>query len=108
MALSLAGPSLAADLFVSGGYCAYVQDSALMRIDSNARLSDEVVRLMNESIAVSESLRWIYSRSQAFTWASEAKVACGKAYGYLRNDYRDAEYISKCDCFHSRMLRYMY
>ncbi|WP_305988304.1 hypothetical protein [Roseibium sp. MMSF_3544] len=96
----------AADL--GGGYCQLVQPSQLMTIESNSQLSDEVVRLMTEAVNVADDDRWIDSTSPAFTWASEAKVACGKAYGYLRTNTRDAENINKCECFHQRMVSYMY
>ena len=38
-----------------------------------------------------------------YTWASEAKVACGIAIGYLRSGIKDAETIAKCDDFYQRM-----
>ncbi len=81
--------------------------STLLGQENNAALSDEVVRLMNEAVGVAEDPRWISSRQPAFTWASEAKVACGKAYGYLKASYRDEDSINRCECFHSRMLHYM-
>lgn len=96
----------AADL---GGYaqCTLATDSTLTSQPSNAALSDEVVRLMNEAVGVADDIRWIESRKPAFIWASEAKVACGKAYGYLKASYRDEDLLNKCECFHSRMLQYM-
>lgn len=106
--LAVVMPARAADLLGSGQMCALVGPSPLLAIDSNAELSDEVVRRMNEAVSVADSDRWIDSRRPAFTWASEAKVACGKAYGYLRNAYRDDDTINKCDCYHSRMIGYMY
>ena len=96
----------AADL--GGDLCRLVKPSQLLQIDDNGQLTDEVVRLMSEAVNVADSDEWISSRSPAFTWASEAKVACGKAYGYLQNDYRDEDYLNKCECFHQRMQSYMY
>lgn len=99
----------AADL-AEGSYvqqCTLATGSNLLGEQSNAALSDEVVRLMNEAVGVADDPRWISSRQLAFTWASETKVACGKAYGYLRASYRDEDSINKCGCFHSRMLQYM-
>jgi hypothetical protein len=72
-----------------------------------AELKSEVVRLMDESVAVADSSEWINSSRPVFVWASEAKVACGKAYGYLRTNYKDEDTINKCECFHSRMVEYM-
>lgn len=103
-----AGPGWAADLLTyGGGQCVFVGSSDLMSIPTNAGLTEAVVLKMDEAIAVAASEEWIFSPRPAFLWASEAKVACGKAYGYLKNAYRDEEYINKCDCFHSRMLQYM-
>ena len=88
-------------------YCRMAGPSNLLMIENDARLTQEVVRLMDESVAVATSETWIYSTRPAFVWASEAKVACGKAYGYLKSSYRDEDTISKCECFHSRMIEYM-
>jgi hypothetical protein len=97
----------AADLGVGGGQCALATSSTLMSEPSDAVLTQNVVRLMNEAVGVADDARWINSRRPAFTWASEAKVACGKAYGYLKASYRDEDTINKCECFHSRMVQYM-
>jgi hypothetical protein len=81
--------------------------TSLIKRRWNTALKEEVVRLMEEAVAVANSDEWIYSSRPAFVWASEAKVACGKAYGYLKTSYRDEDYINKCECFHSRMVEYM-
>ena len=87
--------------------CRLVKPSALLQIAENAQLSDEVVKLMTEAVNVADDNRYVASTRHAFTWASETKVACGKAFGYLQNKIRDEEYINKCECFHSRMRQYM-
>jgi hypothetical protein len=103
------GQSAGADLAyeVAVKYCRVAGTSNLVLTDSDTALKDEVVRLMDEAVAVANSNKWINSSRPAFVWASEAKVACGKAYGYLKTSYRDEEYINKCECFHSRMVEYM-
>jgi hypothetical protein len=98
----------AADLFGAPDLCPIVKPAHLLTIESNAKLTDEVVRMMTEAVNVADSSSWIDSQRHAFTWASEAKVACGKAYGYLRNNYRDDDYLNKCECFYQRMQQYMY
>ncbi|MBN7775102.1 hypothetical protein LC061_12345 [Nitratireductor aquimarinus] len=103
----LAGEAQSADLF-TGDYCPVAGNAKLLTIENNATLTNEVVRLMDEAVAVADSPQWINSGRPAFVWASEAKVACGKAYGYLQSAYRDEDYLNKCECFHSRMVRYMY
>jgi hypothetical protein len=89
------------------GYCYMAGSSNLLLTEDRATLTSEVVRLMDEAVAVANSSEWIYSSRPAFVWASEAKVACGKAYGYLKSNYRDEDYLNKCECFHSRMVEYM-
>lgn len=89
------------------GQCRLVQPSALLSITEDAQLSEEVVKLMTEAVNVAENNRYVASTRHAFTWASETKVACGKAFGYLKNKLRDEEYLNKCECFHSRMRQYM-
>jgi hypothetical protein len=96
-----------ADLYVDTSYCALASSSELISIPENSKLESEVIRLMDESVAVADSSEWVNSSRPAFVWASEAKVACGKAYGYLQSSYRDEEYINKCECFHERMVQYM-
>jgi hypothetical protein len=104
--LALSSPAHAADL--SGGQCTLVQPSQWLTIENDSALTDEVHRLMTEAINVADSEAWIYFERPAFVWASEAKVACGKAYGYLRYSVRDEDYLNKCECFHQRMRQYMY
>lgn len=98
----------AADLGVGSAQCVLSTSSTLISEPNDAALTQNIVQLMNEAVGVADDARWINSRQPAFTWASEAKVACGKAYGYLKASYRDEDTINKCECFHSRMVQYMY
>ncbi len=108
-AVAFAGQAIAADLSTmpDADYCAVAGTSNLVLTENMTELRGEVVRLMDESVAVAKSNEWIYSSRPVFVWASEAKVACGKAYGYLRTNYKDEDTINKCECFHARMLQYM-
>ncbi|BCJ90240.1 hypothetical protein IZ6_09750 [Terrihabitans soli] len=114
----------AAALLVAAGAAAYAADISdtqapvggqclagapvVLTSTSDGALRVEVTKLMDEAVAVAESPEWVASPRPVFLWASEAKVACGKAYGYLRSGYQDAEYLYKCECFHSRMISYMH
>jgi len=89
------------------GYCLQAENAQLLSIPDNARLSTEVVRLMDHAVAVAEDSRWVNSSRPVFVWASEAKAACGIAYGYLKTEHRDDEFLNKCECFHERMVQYM-
>ena len=103
------GQALSADMIgeTTPDYCAVVSTSNLLMTDDDAQLTSEIVRLMDEAVLVAKSDEAINSSRPVFVWASEAKVACGKAYGYMQTNFRDEDYINKCECFHSRMLEYM-
>ncbi|MBZ9995278.1 MULTISPECIES: hypothetical protein [unclassified Mesorhizobium] len=108
--LFLAGSSgYAADIIggSTADYCRTVGTSNLVLTENTVDLTTQVVKLMDESSAVASSPEWINSSRPVFVWASEAKVACGKAYGYLKTNYRDEDYLNKCECFHDRMVEYM-
>ncbi|MDW6026637.1 hypothetical protein SAZ10_33245 [Mesorhizobium sp. BAC0120] len=104
------GPALAADVIVAEQppYCADHQSIALLVDNDVVSLKQEVARLMDEAIAVSNDQRWIYSSRPVFVWANEAKYSCGKAYGYLKASYRDEQNLNNCGCAYSRMQSYMH
>lgn len=91
----------------TGEYCRTVGTSNLILEENMSTLKTEVVRLMDEAVAAAKSEQWVHSSRPVFVWASEAKVACGMAYGYLKSNYRDEDTLNKCECFHDRMLEYM-
>ncbi|MER8439638.1 hypothetical protein NKH36_30605 [Mesorhizobium sp. M1312] len=107
--LAVGSTGYAADIIEapSVDYCRVVGTSNLVQTDNIVDLKNQVVQLMDESVAVANSSEWIHSSRPVFVWASEAKVACGKAYGYLKTNYRDEDYLNKCECFHDRMVEYM-
>jgi hypothetical protein len=106
---SAVGPALAADVIVAEQppYCADHQSTALLVENDVVTLKQEVARLMDEAIAVSNDQRWIYSSRPVFVWANEAKYSCGKAYGYLKASYRDEQNLNNCGCAYSRMQSFM-
>lgn len=89
------------------GYCTQAMGGQLMSITDNATLTAEVTQRMDHAVQVAEDPRWVNSARPAFTWANETKAACGIAFGYLKTQYRDDEFVSKCECFHERMVQYM-
>jgi hypothetical protein len=105
-----AGTAFAADIIRGMNpvpSCSAESPSSLVATASDAELRGEIVDRMDQSVAASESDRWIHSSRPVFLWANEAKAACGIAYGYLKTSYRDEESIGKCGCFYDRMRRYM-
>lgn len=107
--LAFAGQAVAADLIdvPTASYCRLATTSDLALNENIGEVKTEVVRMMDEAVAAANSSQWLDSSRPVFVWASEAKVACGKAYGYLKTNYRDEDYLNKCECFHSRMVEYM-
>lgn len=89
------------------GQCTQAFSGQLMSITDNATLTSEVTRRMDHAVQVAEDPRWVNSSRPAFTWANETKAACGIAFGYLKTQHRDDEFVSKCECFHERMVEYM-
>ncbi|KRB32881.1 hypothetical protein ASD99_19445 [Mesorhizobium sp. Root695] len=108
--LAVGSTGYAADIIdgPTGDYCRVVGTSNLVLNDNIVDLREQVVKLMDESVAVANNSEWIHSSRPVFVWASEAKVACGKAYGYLKTNYKDEDYLNKCECFHDRMVEYMH
>jgi hypothetical protein len=88
-------------------YCVTASTSNLLMMDDNGQLTSEIVRLMDQAILVVKSDEAINLSRPVYIWAMETKAACGKAYGYMQTNYRDEDYINKCECFHSRMVEYM-
>lgn len=81
-------------------------------------LIDAVRTRLDEAIDIAGRRKTRYTAGGAashinplFLWAKEAKISCGKAYGFLRKKiFRlrqgDADLLQKCECFHSRMVYY--
>ncbi|TPJ89466.1 hypothetical protein FJ434_08480 [Mesorhizobium sp. B2-5-13] len=107
--LTAGSAGFAADIIEgpTADYCRTVGTSNLVLTDNTVDLTKQVVKLMDESVAVANSPEWIHSSRPVFVWASEAKVACGMAYGYLKTNYKDEDTLNKCECFHDRMVEYM-
>ncbi|ESY71293.1 hypothetical protein NKJ90_32545 [Mesorhizobium sp. M0051] len=108
--LAVGSTSFAADIIEGPtvDYCRTVGTSNLVLTDNIVDLRVQVVKLMDESVAAANSSEWINSSRPVFVWASEAKVACGMAYGYLKTNYKDEDTLNKCECFHDRMVEYMH
>ena len=103
--------STAADLGGSGAYagdtCFLMRRSPLLDLASADQMEGEVEKRYAHALEVSLADTTIANRSPRFAWSNEAKVACGKAIGYFRGREINEEMISKCDCFHGRMLSFM-
>jgi len=101
-----ASPAMAADFtqptVEGGGQCLRAFRSPMLDLPEDQIVS-EVGGKYEHALEVSERRSVVYNQSQLFTWASEAKVSCAKAVGFLKSGEVNEEQVSQCDCFYSRM-----
>lgn len=102
--------ALAADLtyYEQHSQCIAASAAAYPASTDLRSLRDEVGRLMDEAAGASRSDRWTGSRRPVFVRANEAKVACGKALGYLKAGMSEDTELARYACFHARMSHYMH
>ena len=106
-ALSLTSlPAMAADFtqphVEGGGQCLRAFRSPILDLPPD-EIRTDVSGKYEHALEVSEKRSVIFSQSQLFTWANEAKVSCAKAVGFMKSGEVNGEQISQCDCFYSRM-----
>ena len=77
--------------------------SPILDRNSVPEIRSEVEQRYQAALAATQSREIIAANDPRFTWASEAKVACGIAIGYLKTNTIDEENINKCDEFARRM-----
>ena len=66
-------------------------------------MRSEVEQRYNAAVAMTRSPEVVRANDVRFTWASEAKVACGIAIGFLKSGTVDEDSIDKCDYYSMRM-----
>lgn len=88
-------------------YCFLMRRSPILELASVADMRAAVEERYEHALDVSLTERVIYSRRPVFPWAVEAKAACGRAIGYFKGREVNVEMISKCDCYHGRMLSHL-
>ena len=86
---------------VPGG--AMAQDSALMSL-GKSELRGEIESRYQTALAATLSEAVQKSINSQYYWASEAKVQCGIAMGFLKSGTKDADSIGKCEKFALRMI----
>ena len=87
--------------------CFLLRRSPILNMSSVSDMRAAVEQRYERSVDVSIARRTIYSRRAVFAWASETKVACGKAIGYFKGREVNVVMISKCDCYHGRMVAHL-
>lgn len=82
---------------------AMAQDSALMSL-GKAELRGEIESRYQNALAATLSEAVLESTDSQYYWASETKVQCGIAIGFLKSGTKDPDSIGKCEKFALRMV----
>ncbi len=107
MGIALPAGAMAADLTGAYAQCVAAENADLIQIENRSVLQEQIDQRFIHSVEVSASEEYISSTRPTFIWASETKIACGKAIGYLKSNTIDPQYINKCECFYDRMVQYL-
>jgi OOP family OmpA-OmpF porin len=70
---------------------------------SVSQLRTEVKSRYNAALALSTNGSVIAQNSAVHTWASDAKVQCGIALGFLKSSTKDADSLRRCDFAYTMM-----
>lgn len=68
-------------------------------------LKTEVKSRYDAALALTTDQTVVAANSANYAWASEAKVQCGIALGFLKSNTRDAESLRRCDFAYGMMTR---
>ncbi|MBJ7438892.1 MAG: OmpA family protein [Sphingopyxis sp.] len=66
-------------------------------------LRGEVQSRYDAALAMTVDPAVVAANSNAYTWASEAKVQCGIALGFLKSNTKDSESLRRCDFAYGMM-----
>ncbi|MES2781480.1 MAG: OmpA family protein [Pseudomonadota bacterium] len=98
--------SLIQALVAGTAICAAFPASAQMVDLTSMEVRDlrpEVERRYNEALAATTNPAVLASLGSNYMYASEAKVWCGIATGFLKNSIRDKESLTRCEKYHRLM-----
>jgi OOP family OmpA-OmpF porin len=90
--------------FVQPGSIAFAQSAALADLPTG-QLRGEVQSRYDAALTRTNDQSVVAANNNIFAWASEAKVQCGIALGFLRSGTRDAESLRRCDQAYGMMNR---
>lgn len=77
--------------------------SPILDAGSVSAIRSQVEQRYQAAVAATQAPDVVRSSDTRYIWASEAKVACGIAIGFLKTNTVDEESINKCDDFSRRM-----
>ena len=99
--------SLVKTIIVGAALCAV--QPALAQADLTSmevgELRPEVQRRYDEALAATTNPLVLASLGSSYTYASEAKVWCGIANGFLKSSIRDKESLTRCEKYHRLMTQ---
>ncbi|WP_166638943.1 hypothetical protein [Maritalea mobilis] len=85
------------------GTCLYSGQSSIMDLaDSEIQSLVEEYYAAAKAALVDPAVK--DSKSAAYEWAGETKIACQTSIGYMQTGHLDAQSTKKCDCFYRRMV----
>lgn len=68
-----------------------------------ASLRGEISRRYDEALAMTRDAAVVSADTNSFMWASQAKIQCGIAMGFLKSGTKDPVSVGKCDDAYRRM-----
>jgi outer membrane protein OmpA-like peptidoglycan-associated protein len=101
--LVLLGFAAVLPLAGTGAIAQPIGRSAVLDLSPRAAVRAEVERRYEAALQATRSSEIVKANDNRYTWASEAKVACGIAIGYLKSGTVDEDSINRCDYFSARM-----
>jgi outer membrane protein OmpA-like peptidoglycan-associated protein len=99
----IAAIAVASACAYGSGAAAQVRHSPILDKGSVGAMRAEVDSRYDAAVALTKKPEIVHANDVRFTWASEAKVACGIAHGFLRKSQVDEDSINKCDEASQRM-----
>lgn len=96
--------SVVAGVLISAATPAMAQETDLASMEVGT-LRPEVERRYNEALAATTDPAVLASLGSTYMYASEAKVWCGIATGFLKTSTRDKESLSRCEKYHRLMTQ---
>jgi OmpA-OmpF porin, OOP family len=80
-----------------------VPRSPILDLGSVSAMRGEVTKRYDAALQATLAQEVVRANDERYVWASEAKVACGIAIGYLKTSTIHQDSINKCDDFSRRM-----
>ena len=94
---------------MAAGVAICAAQPALAQVDLTSmdvrELRPEVQRRYDEALAATTNPAVLASLGSSYMYASEAKVWCGIATGFLKNSIRDKESLTRCEKYHRLMTQ---